>query len=313
MRKSLANVCKQFSNKHTLVGEDRITRATISDIQKYMERNARNVKKTTKLHIQEIATDIDLQIICLTSLAITCLESWQEQKKRRKIVMEDFPANDMNLGGCLLNIANTAMAINKLCLEGLDTQARVLVRTLDERLMQTPILFASKEDYKEWHKAESPEDSKSAHYRVFARKKRLYKRHAELESICLGTEVSSELHAWKQENEDFYSMAVHGASSAVQIGSWAFDFGSEGMRPNLFGTASAASIGTLKHTRFQLFWFMILFPAVLEKFHTWKPDVKDHWQKMYMVSKECIFGSAHEWLVPKNNLYFLPEICTKRY
>ena len=228
------------------------------------------------------------------------MEANEADGRQKRILLLDFPANDVNLGNCLLNIANTAIAINKLCLEGLDTQARALVRTLDERLLQTPVLFASADDYKRWHEAQSPEESKSAHYDVFARKKKLHKRHAELETICFGDASQADVIAWRQANEDFYSMAIHGACSAVQVGSWAFDYESETVRPNFFGTPSSASIGTLKHTRFQLFWFVLLFPVVLEKFHNWRPDEKDSWQQMYMACSEGILKTAHEWLQQKN-------------
>ncbi len=299
MRKSLTNICKSFSNQHKLNGQARITRTQLIEFQKLIGKNAQNAKRTSKPYIEEIIGDIDLFIICLTSLASSCMEVIKTSEKRNKILLSDFPAKDINLGNCLLNISNTTVAINKLCLEGLDTQARVLVRTLDERLIQTPILFASKDDYEKWHKAESPEESKFAHYHIFAKKKKLYKRYDEIVAICLGKQSSEVKNRYRQENEYFYSMAVHGASAAVQVGSWAFDYDSKLVRPNILGSPSSASISTLSHIRLQLFLFMLLFPTILEKFHNWRPNISNDWHKLYMACYEGILGTAHEWLYKK--------------
>lgn len=296
MRKSLIKVFQRFSDQHNLHGDERFKYKNLCELQKLIQLQARESRKKSKSYIQEIIDDIDLSLICLTGIAIPCVLNTSESPSPR-ILISGFPAKDINLGNCLINIINTAISINKLCQEGLDTQARVLVRTLDERLLQTPILFSNAEDYQKWHEAETDSDSKQVHYELFSKKQKLYKKYAILESICFNTSNDgNEATLWRKENEEYYSMAVHGSSAAVQIGSWAFDFDSDNVRPNIFDSPSSASVSTLQHIRFELFWFILLFQEILKKFHNWEPNPKNEWDRIFMACNKGVVDAAREWL-----------------
>jgi hypothetical protein len=269
--------------------------ADLLDLKKEIARGARESKKVASPHLKDTIDDIEICVMAINLLALKCMHALAHDNRLRVILSEKFPARDINLSGALLNICHTSIAINKLCLEGLDTQARILVRTLDERLMQIPILFSTEQNYREWHAAQTPEESKSAHYRVFAKKKSLIKKYQEIERELFGNEKDEESYKWHLENESFYSMAVHGASNAVLIGSFSFDFESEKVFPNILGRASSASVQTLRHCRFQILWFLLMLERLLEKFHEWTPDLSQDLDSQYAACISIAKATVPEW------------------
>jgi hypothetical protein len=233
--------------------------------------------------------------MALNLLALKAIHVLTGDRRLRVILNKRFPARDLALSGALLNIFHTVIAINKLCLEGLDTQARILVRTLDERLMQVPVLFSTPENYKQWHAAQTPEESKSMHYKIFAKKKSLLNSYQEIEKTLFGGQRDEETYRWRLDNESYYSMAVHGSASAVLIGSFAFDFESEKVSPNILGRASAASISTLHHCRFQLIWFLIILEKLLKRYHNWTPDSTIEIDAQYAACVSIAKATIPEW------------------
>ncbi|MBV1929542.1 MAG: hypothetical protein KUG81_08540 [Gammaproteobacteria bacterium] len=215
------------------------------------------------------------QISSLSFLALSCCDD-----DTAPILRSDHPANDIQLMSHLINIANTENAIYKLCRLGFDSQARILLRDLDERLMQVVVLFSNSEDFEKWQIAEGVAESKQAHYEVFSRKNALLKKYGKIEQDILGY-GSGELEAreFRKEELEKLSMSVHGASDEIAMSAWRESSESDRedrMVPNLLGGFSLRSCGTVLETFFRVWYFLKLFRLVLIKHHNWEQDFSDH-------------------------------------
>ncbi|HXU92711.1 MAG TPA: DUF5677 domain-containing protein [Gallionella sp.] len=262
-----------------------------------------------KHYLEEIFL-INLLLVTFGSLVLLTRKGTPNGAEDENVILrKDFAGKDIHLCSFLNNICNTATAAMNLIKQGYDTQARILIRTLDERIYQCMVLFASSEDYENWGKAEEQEDAKQAHYDLFSRKGRILKRVSELEEKYLGlSDHKNEIQAWRKERESYYSMAVHGAASAVLIGSASFALEDDSAHiPNLFGIPSSASSGTLSHMIYQLHGLLLLLPEILNDVHGWHPTVEDELERIYLATSGAATILVRQWILEKNSRDSSPE------
>lgn len=303
LRKAVSALLKDFNTHFKLKSEDRLNLKGLDEYFKFITRTYRRPGKDIDNHYSEELFLINLYLMCFSSLVLAAKENTPNGALDANVILrEDFSGSDIHLCGFLNNICNTANASVNLIKQGYDTQARVLVRTLDERIYQCMTLFASSEDYEKWDDAEDQDEAKSAHYSLFSRKGRILKRVAELEEKYLGIDAhSSILKAWRKERESYYSMAVHGSSAAVIAGSAAFSLEDDTVfMPNLFGVPSSASGGTLKHIIFQLQSLLLLLPRILEDIHGWKPNIEKELERVFMAMADITTLVAGLWMISSN-------------
>jgi len=232
--------------------------------------------ETSKL-LEKHKNILETQMFSLNSLALYCHNSNCDSNR---VLKADFPGNDTNLGCALINIANTANAILKLCLFGFTSQAKTLYRTLLERVMQVIILFHSNDDFLEWRDAVSDLESKDALFQLFSKKERLHKKFEKIEIELFKFESknvnSSELRQFRKSTIDNFSQSVHGASNSVLIESFSCCINDEDRYvPAAFGRACLSSQNLLDDTIFQLWYFMSLLRKLMSKVHSWQPDYSD--------------------------------------
>ena len=237
------------------------------------------------------------------SLGALFLATLCNSDKENEILDKSYPAKDMWLGAHLVNIVNTTLSIKDLCLNGFDTQARSLVRALDERIYQALILFSSAKDYELW---KLTEDSKQAHYDLFSKKKSIFKKITQLNNkyLSLSTSDHDYYRSLMKESEKYYSDCLHGASDSVIIGSMAYPFGDLNNGPfisSIFGRASSCSYQTLHHVIGQMSYFSYMLNEILEDLHSIKNVSNNKDIDTYRYSQSKIMQLSEQLLLFDNN------------
>lgn len=292
-----------FNNHHALSGKARLNLKSFDEYVRFINDAYYHPSKVIENNCPDHLLVINLYLISLSSVAVSAIKGTPNGVQDKNVLLKtDFSGSDIHLGSFLNNICNTTSAAISLIKQGYDTQARVLIRTLDERIYQCIVLFSSSSDYEKWDEAEDQDDAKNAHYSLFAKKGRILKRITELEEKYLGfKDHQLELRAWRKEREVYYSMAVHGSSAAVMVGSASFSFEDESiMMPNLFGHPSSASRGTLSHIIYQLHFFLLLLPEILKDVHKWKPSIENEFEKTYLAYSDIALVIGSNWITQEN-------------
>ena len=158
--------------------------------------------------------------LCYLALAANRL------KGEPKIISHDFPANDFQLACLLTRVINTAICVIQLVRDGFNTQARILVRSLDESLYQTLILLSDAGDYSAYHKVEHVGDTKRIWYELFGGKKRLFRKLAALERrLGMSETAAAEFLSWREERMEYFGEVIHNGAISTSWESLAKDFG----------------------------------------------------------------------------------------
>lgn len=293
-RKIASETFRRFNKKFELKGQKRINLRTLDSAISLLKHFPDESEQEISLEYKDEIELCKLNTLVIALLSIISRDSEDE----KPILNKSFPANGSQLCSFLANIANTSQSALILILKGFDTQARILLRTLDERILQAIVLFNSEQDYKTWHAGESESDAKAAHYQLFSKKGRLQKKIKALEKEMLGSEFDAEqIERWRQEQNESFSMAVHGSMASVMVGSWAFTLDDEEkiVFPNVFGHASSASRRSLSHLLFQLFYFNTFFLGLLRSVHDWAPDESNEMQREYLAMHGLAISATLKW------------------
>lgn len=260
-----------------------------------ISENIKEANNDSEKHFKKEVEAIEVIASTLGSLALSAMTN----TKSNKILKKQYPASDWFLHCHITNIVNTLLSIKYLCINGFDTQSRSLVRTLDERIYQTLILFSSNDDYELWHKADDP---KAAHFKLFSRKKAILKKIKKLEDQHLSNINTATLMSVRKDDIEFYSDSIHGSALSILAGSVAYPFGeidSGPFIPALFGRASSCTFQTLHYVIGQMAYFSYMLYEILIKYHLWKPDIEDEYQNVYNTLNSYIFPLAEEIIKEK--------------
>lgn len=288
MRKSLIKVFRDFSDEYQLRGDRRVVLSSVKSFFKTIDSFKQDARNESREHLSDFVNDIKFCIAGLGFLAMY-IELGKQERLTNIVLRQDFSAKDTFLYAGLANIVNTSISIVDLSMNGFDSQARMLLRSLDEYALKIPVLFSCADDFNAWHQAQEMDVSKQAHYELFAKKQALFKKYQKLEKECFSEAHFTEIEDLKYSH-DFYSMFVHGASIASSIGAYAFDFEKDNVLPNIFGRASIGSISTLQSTLSILLRFSMLIRIVLLRFHNWNPKPTNESDEFLLMYLACFDG-----------------------
>lgn len=237
-------------------------------------------------------TIIKTQILALNTLSAYCLQS---ETKTNIVLNNEFTANDFHLAAILTNISNTTQSILELCLIGFNTQAHVLYRTLIERTMQAIILLNNNKDIELWLTAQDSNSSKEIHYELFSKRDRMFKQYESIECDLLNFELNNQkLRALHKERLTDASQVVHGASSQILLGSYAFQSDNDA-KPAIFGAPCLSSHKILNDTVFEIWFLLVLLTRTLKNKHKWIPDYSNELVlgfEIYRYTAHKLFESA---------------------
>ncbi len=250
---------------------------SVSESYSFVEKTLNQAFNQLDGQFKQIKTGIIAQYISLSFLTMECLD----KDKEESILKEDYPANDFQLGCHLIEISNTVISILQLCSNGFDLQARILLRNLEERLMQIIVLFTHNQDFIDWLAAQEVEESKTVNYNIFAKKGSLIKKYGLIEKEILQDfdfKVSREhelnMRKFRKERSENLSMSVHGASTEVYLRSYKLlNHDSEKLIPSFLGTDNFYSLELINETFESMWYFLKLFRLLLFKYHFWEQDL----------------------------------------
>lgn len=213
----------------------------------------------------------------------------------KKILRSDFPANDFQLACLLTRIVNSSICVIQLVRDGFNTQARILVRSLDESLYQTLILLSDASDYEAYLKVESTEDTKKIWYKLFGGKKRLFKKLVTLEqNLGMSEPKATEYAKWREERMEYFGEVIHHGAISTSWGSLAKDFDEDQMYLAILGHACPSGRLTLKHLIMQLCHFCEILHELLLKMHFWSPDHGEQYVMKYLAMHRVLMDLRAE-------------------
>ncbi len=289
MRKSISNCLRQFRREnpshHKLLLRDIDSHLSAFDSLKLDSRRLSSRFLTDALYL----ANLHITPICFLALASN------KNKGESEIVRDDFPANDFQLACQLTRIANTSVCIVQLVRDGFDTQARILLRSLNESVYQLLILFSDAADYQIYQGATSVEDTKRIWYELFGGKKRLLKKLSALERVLgVPQRATDYLDSWRAGAMDFYGETIHHGVYSATWGSLSRDFEEDQVHLALLGMASPSSRSTLDHLTFQLQYFSRMIQALLLQVHHWVPDMDSEYVYKYFAMDHVLDELSQE-------------------
>lgn len=240
----------------------------------------RDAKKLSVKHLDGEMFLAKLPVATLCYLALAA----NRPKDEPKIIARDFPANDFQLACLLTRVINTSICIIQLIRDGFNTQARILVRSLDESLYQTLILLSDPGDYAAYHKVEDAGDTKRVWYELFGGKKRLFRKLAALERrLGMSEAAAAEFMSWREERMEYFGEVIHNGVISTSWGSLAHDFEEDQMHLAILGHACPSGRMTLEHLITQLFHFCRTLHELLLKIHHWVPNQREKYVVKYLI------------------------------
>lgn len=158
-----------------------------------------------------------------------------------------------------------AMAVRRLVLSGLDTPARAEARTLDEHLCACIAFLHDRQLAENFQGCETKDDAAQFWYKNLNTKAMSKHLNAVERSVGLDAEVSVDMRAWRSNEIDWFSQAIH--PSYLGAGLTALTLSAEDPDkhgPAFLGMASACSDRTLNFAcksiwYFACFGFMMIF------------------------------------------------------
>ena len=153
-RRAISKILRQVNNANRKKTKITVTLNDLDSFAKMCRAFSREAAKQQTPLLQSYIQIIDLEIAAIGALAVATTSF---QSRTNQVLHATFPAKDIHLSMSLTNITNTVLAILKLVVNGFDTQARALVRMLDERIYQSTLLYSAPQDFELWHEAQSDE------------------------------------------------------------------------------------------------------------------------------------------------------------
>lgn len=162
-------------------------------------------------------------------------------------------------------LCNTAIGIRSLVIQGLEPQARVLLRSFLEATHQTLVLFFDTETRKRYYKGWDNESSKNAYFEAFAKKGRLQKTLQHIENLASANlTIDGQQQLQERINVlEFYSQATHASFRHVLLSGLQPTDGGD-FADTIFGFPSISSDNTLLNCAHEIAYFSILFDYIVK-------------------------------------------------
>lgn len=158
-----------------------------------------------------------------------------------------------------------AMAVRRLVLSGLDTPARAEARTLDEHLCACIAFLHDRPLAERFQRCQTKDDAAQFWYENLSTKALRKHLNAVERSIGLEPIVSADMRAWRSNEVDWFSQAIHPSYLGAALTTCTLSAADpEKHGPAFLGLASACSDRTLNFAcksiwYFSCFGFMMLF------------------------------------------------------
>lgn len=257
-------------------------------------------KNESKTIVRDTCKNGNVSMVC----AITALyHAWKTFAYRpfdEDISQSYKPLNFLFVSNHLAWLCNTAIGIRSLVFQGLEPQARVLMRSFVEATYQTLILFNDTEAYTTYLKGMNNEKSKEVHYELFSKRNRLHKRIQALEDELKDSYEDSREAQYKQRINmlEHYSQATHSSSLHILTSSFQPD-DKDNLQSTILGKVTAESENTLLNCSHEIIYFSILFDHVVR--NKWKITWIDGSRDYKLFYDSASLSATFRTYVSKNN------------
>jgi len=172
----------------------------IREYASFMTEIERKAEFTAKEHLQPWLTIFETSIHWLSHISVVldqCIHAGTDR-------------NDLRSVWALVGASCAhAVAVRRLVLSGLDTPARAVLRCLDEHLMACLVMLDDSAVAQMFHASQDPKESRAFWHR-YLQTKELRKRLSSIErKMDLSEEISVVMRAWRDEEIQMYSQAIH--------------------------------------------------------------------------------------------------------
>ncbi len=162
-------------------------------------------------------------------------------------------------------LCNTAIGIRSLVIQGLEPQARVLLRSFLEATHQTLVLFFEKESRDLYYTGWDNPSSKRAYFETFSKKGRLQKKLKKIEGLA-SENLTYDGQQQLQERVDaleHYSQATHASFRHILL-SGLHPTDGETFADTIMGYPSSSSDNTLLNCSHEIAYFAYLFDYIVK-------------------------------------------------
>lgn len=186
-----------------------------------------------------------------------------------------------------------AVAIRRLCLSGLDSTAKIVLRVMAETFSVCIAILWNSELRRNFTKPQSLEQAQDFWFKYFARGK-LEKilENAEASILGLDDEIRNELRDCRKEQVKWLSQYVHPSYVAAILTAMPQAIAEPGMhRIGTLGLCNSASIGTLDATNKAIWYFSrvgchLMFRETKQPFHVIDPN--DEIDRLVVLGREVL-------------------------
>lgn len=244
-RKAVNRTKKQF--KDEFPSNFKVGNSSLSLLHSYMKLPAVKNSESRRRIREEISTEkliCDLGLTELASLSAAHLEIDAEKKELGNFNIFHFS---------IVQIANTAMAIQRLLLSGFENQSRILLRSLIENIMVLMVIMLDSQIRREF------ENAGEKHERVWHKYFAKGKIWNLLEHFMKKNFKDKDLSFYIPMFRDYYKMYcsnIHSSAlTSVMLSSeMAFELEDDSMKSGIFGAVHPGLIGSSR----QLIMFLII-------------------------------------------------------
>ncbi len=258
-------------------------------------RKSRVVSKQCCAEIQEkLKQPISLANLIIAScycLALALHDSGKDDNLFPSdwLASKSSPNPNIILQALVSQLTNFSIAIVNLVEQGLDNQARSLVRTVIELSWQIIIISTYKKDFIEYAKldVDDSDEATQAWFKLFGHG-RMYKKLIEIDKLLgFNEEMTIKNKELREMLYSFFSQSIHHSKFAVFEGSWPLNLKKEKRIFSILGAASHSSHLTIGYLNIALWYFHRLFYCIIFNLHRLKPNPIEDWMEAWYLS-QCV-------------------------
>lgn len=259
---------KQLKEVNRLYQNDpyKITIKNLDLLFSVIHKQKKESVKINDLYANEQFSLSRLSTTCIGCIALSVHSDYSEEDKSRLLPndSEQNPDPNLILQSQLIQIANYSYSIIELCMQGLDSPARSLIRVLSELIHQTLITMSSKEDMTTFVNARE-EDATKTWYELFSTKKIKKKMSLIDHKLGFDSELINEMKQMRKRNLTFYSENVHHSYAATTIGARASRYKQNDYPLCFLGGENSMVQSTLRTLNDEIWLFLTYFFVIQNK------------------------------------------------
>lgn len=273
-RKRTSGAFRKFSSVY---GKESGEKFILRDFEKHRRLIKSIARETEVVATRNLKTELFFLDLLISSFAALSIHMDSKNHKSSSFLEElrhphnKGPDIEIYFMCAFIQIVNYSVSIRNLVSNGMDNQARSLLRIIIELMQQSLVLFDDTELFEEYAKAQNENEANDIWYENFGGGK-LSKKIKKLEKDHFGSDYSLEMGKYHKETFRFLSQTNHHSFVATVVGTFQTDIETGKIYPILLGHISDASYTTLEILIFNLWYFQQFFQSICKKNYNFHLD-----------------------------------------